>query len=138
MKGLGVESGARKEHPDGRMRGTIPMDIRTKRIYDDPEPGDGTRILVDRLWPRGVSKADAQLVAWMREIAPSDELRQWYDHDPDRWEAFRAHYRAELDDHEEAVDELLDHAEDGPVTLLYAATDRERNNAVVLREYLMD
>jgi uncharacterized protein YeaO (DUF488 family) len=114
------------------------MTIRTKRIYEEPDPADGTRVLVDRLWPRGVSKEEAQLDAWLESIAPSDELREWFDHDPDRWDEFRGRYRAELDEKHEPVERLLDYASTGPLTLLYATTDREHNNAVVLREYLED
>jgi len=114
------------------------MSIRTKRVYDDPEPADGIRVLVDRLWPRGVSKEEAQLDEWIREIAPSNELRKWFDHDSDRWTLFRTAYRAELDARSEPVNRLLELAESGTLTLLYAAADREHNNAVVLREYLLE
>lgn len=109
--------------------------VRTKRAYDDPAPEDGTRVLVDRLWPRGVSKEEARLDDWLREVAPSDDLREWFDHDPERWPAFRRRYRAELDGNE-AVETLLSHAREGTLTLVYAASDREHNNAVVLRDYL--
>jgi uncharacterized protein YeaO (DUF488 family) len=112
------------------------MDIRTKRIYDDPEPGDGTRVLVDRLWPRGVSKDDAQLDAWVKSVAPSTELREWYDHDTERWDQFRERYRSELEETEDGIDQLLEFASSGTLTLLYAAKDREHNNAVVLNQYL--
>jgi uncharacterized protein YeaO (DUF488 family) len=112
------------------------MDIRTKRIYDDPEPGDGTRVLVDRLWPRGVSKDDAQLDACVKSVAPSIELREWYDHDVERWDQFRERYRAELDEMEDEIDQLLEFASSGTLTVLYAAKDREHNNAVVLKRYL--
>ncbi|ELZ00260.1 DUF488 domain-containing protein [Natrialba aegyptia] len=111
------------------------MEITTKRIYDDPD-NDGARVLVDRLWPRGVSKEEAQLDAWIKEVAPSDELRTWYDHDPDRWTEFKERYVSELKEKDDAVGRVLDVAKDDQLTLLYAATDRERNNAVVLREYL--
>lgn len=120
------------------LTGTRRMTIRTKRIYEDPDPADGTRVLVDRLWPRGVSKEEAQLDAWLKSVAPSDELREWFDHDPDRWDEFRDRYRAELDETHEPVERLLEYASTGPLTLLYATTDREHNNAVVLREYLED
>lgn len=114
------------------------MPVRTKRVYEDPEPDDGTRVLVDRLWPRGVSKEVAQLDDWLKEIAPSDELREWFDHDPDRWEAFSERYRSELDDRPELVEELLEHARSGTLTLLYAAADEEHNNAEVLADYLTE
>lgn len=114
------------------------MPVRTKRIYEAPEPEDGTRILVDRLWPRGVSKEEAQLEDWMKDIAPSDELREWFDHDPDRWDEFRERYRDELDDRPERVQDLLEYARSGTLTLLYAATDKEHNNADVLADYLVE
>lgn len=113
------------------------MEVTTKRIYDEPGE-DGVRVLVDRLWPRGVSKEDADLDAWITEVAPSDELRTWFDHDPDRWKAFRDRYREELKERDKAVGRLLTFAEDDQLTLLYAATDREHNNAVVLKEFLKD
>lgn len=111
------------------------MEIRTKRIYDDPGD-DGTRVLVDRLWPRGVSKKEAQLDAWIREAAPSDELRTWYDHEPERWPQFRERYLMELRKRDDAVKRVLNAACGDRLTLLYAASDRERNNAVVLAEHL--
>ncbi len=111
------------------------MKIITKRIYDDPD-NDTTRVLVDRLWPRGVSKEEAQLDAWIKEVAPSDGLRTWYDHDPDRWTEFKERYVSELEQKDDAVERVLDVAKDDQLTLLYAATDRDHNNAVVLREYL--
>ncbi|MFC6987661.1 DUF488 domain-containing protein [Haloplanus sp. GCM10025708] len=111
------------------------MKITTKRIYDDPD-NNATRVLVDRLWPRGVSKEEAQLDAWIKEVAPSDGLRTWYDHDPDRWTEFTERYISELEEEDDAVERVLDVAKDDRLTLLYAATDRDHNNAVVLREYL--
>ncbi|EMA54476.1 DUF488 domain-containing protein [Halococcus thailandensis] len=111
------------------------MPIQTKRIYEEPDPEDGTRVLVDRLWPRGVSKEDAALDRWAKDAAPSDELRNWFDHDPERWDEFKERYRDELSDRD-VVDELRELADGGTVTLLYAATDREHNNAVVLRDVL--
>jgi uncharacterized protein YeaO (DUF488 family) len=86
------------------------MSVRTKRIYDDLDPEDGTRVLVDRLWPRGVSKEEAHLDDWMKDIAPSDELREWFDHEPVRWNEFRKRYRSELDDRPDQVDRLLESA----------------------------
>ena len=110
-----------------------------KRIYEQPQSSDGQRILVDRLWPRGISKAEAALDHWMQEIAPSSELRTWWDHDPKRFEEFAQRYEEELadDDHAEDVTELIDliHRHDR-VTLLYAAKDEDNNQAVVLRDYL--
>lgn len=107
-----------------------------KRAYDAPAPGDGMRILVDRLWPRGVSKASARIDLWLKEIAPSTELRKWFGHDPAKWPGFRGRYFRELDENREAVERLLALARRGKVTLVYGAKDRERNDAVALREYL--
>lgn len=114
------------------------MEIRVRRIHDPPESGDGMRVLVDRLWPRGIRKADAALDAWLPELAPSTELRKWYGHDPQRWASFQAHYRRELSEATVALDDLLARAGKGPLTLLFAARDQERNNAVVLARVLRD
>ena len=111
--------------------------IRLKRIYDPVEPEDGQRILVERLWPRGMRKADAALDDWIREVAPSSELRKWYGHDPGKWEAFRERYLAELGDRPELLADLRERARAAPLTLLYAARDRQRNSAVVLKEALV-
>ena len=110
--------------------------IKIKRIYDPPAPGDGRRILVDRLWPRGLSKDEARLDEWLKEIAPSDDLRKWFGHDPDRWEEFRKRYREELNSHGELLKLLRTEGGKGTVTLLFAAKDADRNNAVVLKEML--
>ena len=111
---------------------------RLRRIYDTPPADDGLRVLVDRLWPRGLRKADAEVDVWAREIAPSAELRRWFAHDPARWTEFRARYRDELSRQSEALDGLLAECRKGPVTLLYAARDTEHNQAVVLREVLRE
>ncbi len=108
-----------------------------KRAYDPPSPRDGTRVLVDRLWPRGVKKADAHIMQWMKEIAPSNELRKWFGHDPERWEEFRRRYKAELAGKREVVGELRELARQGPLTLVYSAHDEAHNQAVVLREMLL-
>ena len=110
--------------------------LKAKRVYDPPLASDGFRVLVDRLWPRGLSKETAQVDLWMREIAPSTALRAWFAHDPDKWPAFAVRYRAELASRQAHLDELLRRARGGGVTLLYSARDKERNNAVVLLEYL--
>jgi uncharacterized protein YeaO (DUF488 family) len=110
--------------------------IRIKRIYDPPEPDDGRRLLVDRLWPRGVAREAARLDGWLKELAPSDELRKWFGHDPARWDEFRARYRSELQAQTELLTELRATAKKGAVTLLYAAKDTKHNNAVVLKELL--
>ena len=107
--------------------------IKVKRIYDPPEPDDGFRVLVDRLWPRGIRKDQCDL--WLKEAAPSSELRRWYDHEPAKWAEFCQRYRAELHEHPDAVALLRDKAR-GTVTLLYAARERERNNAVALKALL--
>ncbi|KAA8816760.1 DUF488 domain-containing protein [Bifidobacterium rousetti] len=113
--------------------------IDIKRIYDGPDAQDGYRILVDRLWPRGMTKERATLDLWMKDIAPSTDLRKWFGHDPARFTDFANRYRAELDANEETVDELrriiLTH---GKVTLLYAAKDPDINHAAVLRDYMND
>jgi uncharacterized protein YeaO (DUF488 family) len=110
--------------------------VRAKRIYDDPDPEDGYRVLIDHIWPRGVSRECARLDAWAKELAPSGELRKWFGHSPSRFGEFRTRYRRELRAHAEQLDELRRRATRGPVTILYAARDREHNNAVVLAELL--
>ncbi len=110
--------------------------LKLKRAYDPPAAGDGKRILIDRLWPRGVKKADAAIDEWMKEIAPSAALRKWFGHDPARWPEFHRRYRKELDRHSEQLDRLRALARQGPVTLVYAARDEAHNDAVVLKEVL--
>ena len=110
--------------------------IRIKRIYDPPAPEDGRRVLVDRLWPRGLAKEAARIDEWLKEIAPSDALRTWFGHDPARWEEFRKRYREELGGHGEALERLRAETKRGTVTLLFAAKDSAHNNAVVLEELL--
>lgn len=114
----------------------MPLDVRTKRAYDPPEPSDGYRVLIDRVWPRGVKRTDLKLDEWARELAPSAELRRWFGHDPDRFDAFRERYRAELASHRETLAELRRRAREAPLTILYGARDREHNNAIVLAELL--
>ena len=109
-------------------------DIHVKRIYEAPEHQDGYRVLIDRVWPRGVSRKRAQIDEWARELAPSDALRRWFGHDPDRFEEFRSRYRGELKGQRERVAELRRRAKTGPLTIIYSARDREHNNAVVLAE----
>jgi len=110
--------------------------IHIKRVYDPVEPTDGTRILVDRLWPRGLKKTALAFDRWQKELAPSDTLRRWYHHDPGKWEQFRQRYLAELEARPAAWGSLIQAAR-GPLTLLYSAHDSEHNNAVVLREFLL-
>jgi uncharacterized protein YeaO (DUF488 family) len=108
--------------------------IRLKRAYEQPVPADGTRILIDRLWPRGVTKAAAALDQWVKDIAPSTALRKWFGHDPARWEEFRSRYIAEIREHPDALRNLRDQARQGPITLVYSAHDEAHNDAVVLRD----
>ena len=117
------------------MREAAP-DIRVKRIYDPPERKDGARVLVDRLWPRGARKEEAKLTLWLKDIAPSDDLRRWFGHDPARFTEFSRRYRAELGANKDVVSRMEDLLKAGPVTLLYAAHDEQHNNARVLADYL--
>jgi uncharacterized protein YeaO (DUF488 family) len=110
--------------------------VRLKRVYQTPEPSDGTRILVDRLWPRGLSKARAKLDLWLKEIAPSTELRKWFGHEPQKWSDFRRRYKSELKGHAEQLAVIKNKAAEDAVTLLFAARDQEHNEAVVLKELL--
>src|SRR5437660_1767328 len=114
------------------------LDVRIKRIYHPPESGDGYRVLIDYVWPRGVSRERAKLDEWARDLAPSDELRKWFDHVPERFDRFRARYREELAGHADQVEALRARPSTGPLTIVYAARDREHNNAVVLEELLRD
>lgn len=111
--------------------------IRLKRAYDRPSREDGPRILVDRLWPRGVSKAEAEIDDWLRDLAPSTGLRKWFGHDPERWQEFKRRYAKELRQHSEAVAQLRKLARREPVTLVYSARDEVHNDAVVLRDVLL-
>ena len=111
--------------------------IRIKRAYEPPAPEDGTRILIDRLWPRGVKKETLALSQWNKELSPSTELRQWFGHDPALWLEFRQRYAAELQPHAELFDALRALARQGTITLVYGAHDETHNNAVALREFLL-
>jgi len=110
--------------------------VRVKRIYDAAEDGDGYRVLIDHVWPRGVTRERAALDDWAKELAPSSELRKWFGHVPERFPTFRSRYLQELEGHRERIDELHRHANAGPLTILFAARDREHNNAVVLAEMI--
>ena len=108
--------------------------LQTKRIYEKPAESDGRRVLVDRLWPRGIAKEDAKIDRWLKEVAPSNELRNWFGHDPDKWAEFKKRYFKELAQHKDVLHELLER--DGTLTLVYAAKDETHNNAVALKAYL--
>jgi uncharacterized protein YeaO (DUF488 family) len=112
------------------------MDIQLKRAYEPPEKADGARMLVERLWPRGLTKAKAAIDEWLKEIAPSQGLRKWYSHDPEKWPEFRRRYLAELKKNAGEVERLRARVKGGTVTFVYAAKDEQRNSAVVLKEHL--
>jgi uncharacterized protein YeaO (DUF488 family) len=114
------------------------IDVRAKRIYDAAEPDDGYRVLIDHVWPRGVSRERADLDEWARDLAPSDDLRKWFAHIPDRFDEFRTRYRRELSVHGESVEALRRRARKERVTIVYAARDQEHNNAVVLTELMRE
>lgn len=111
--------------------------IRIKRAYDPPTRDDGARVLIDRLWPRGVKKENLALDQWAKELAPSTELRQWFGHDPALWEEFRRRYAAELRPHADLLESLRALARKGPITLVYGAHDEAHNNAVAMRGFLL-
>jgi uncharacterized protein YeaO (DUF488 family) len=110
--------------------------IKIKRVYDPPEPGDGKRILIDRLWPRGLKKEDLKMDEWLKEIAPSDKLRKWFSHDPEKYQEFKKRYAKELEDKSGIVVRIKAEAKKRTVTILFSAKDTEHNNAAVLRELL--
>ena len=112
------------------------MKIKIKRVYDSPEKDDGFRILVDRLWPRGLTKEKAAADLWLKEMAPTTELRKWFAHDPEKWNDFIKKYRAEIRANPEALAIIKEKMKEGPVTLLYGARDKEHNEANVLLQYL--
>ena len=112
------------------------MSIQMKRVYERPADNDGSRILVDRLWPRGLSKEKAQVDLWLKEIAPSTELRQWFGHEPKKWKGFRGRYETELRHNGELVEMLKTKAKEGTITLLYGARDEKHNEALVLKQFL--
>jgi uncharacterized protein YeaO (DUF488 family) len=118
------------------MQVTVKPEFRLKRVYDPPSSADGVRVLVDRLWPRGLRKADAAIDRWLKDIAPSAELRRWFGHDPSRWDEFQRLYRHELSTHADLLDELRELARHGVVTLVYSARDERHNDAVVLHDVL--
>ena len=110
--------------------------LKTKRVYEPAEPSDGARFLVDRLWPRGIKKEKLEMEAWLKDVAPSPDLRKWFGHDPAKWQEFQGRYRAELGANLEAWKPLLEAAKQGDVTLLYSARDTEHNSALLLKAFL--
>ena len=118
---------------------TQPLAVALKRVYDEPAASDGTRVLVERLWPRGISKERAHIDLWLKDVAPSAELRQWFHHDPQKFPAFRRRYEAELKSEaaQQALTKLRDIAKQGQLTLVFAAHDAAYSNAVVLRDLLL-
>jgi uncharacterized protein YeaO (DUF488 family) len=112
------------------------MAIQVRRAYDPPGRGDGYRVLVDRVWPRGVSKDALKLDEWQKEIAPSTRLRKWFGHDPERWKGFQERYFAELEENQDSIQELVKRARSGRITLVYGARDPDHNQAVALSTYL--
>lgn len=110
--------------------------IQLKRVYDRPAPNDGTRFLIERLWPRGVKKASLRIDAWLKDAGPSHELRKWFSHDPKKWDEFRRRYFSELDHDREAWAPILKAAQQETVTLLFSSHDTEHNNAVALKQYV--
>jgi len=130
-----------KQHASGALtthRASRSPVIKTKRVYDSPSPEDGFRILIDRLWPRGLSKETANVDLWLKDLAPSTALRTWFQHDPTRWQEFQNRYAQELTRHSEAINELRVYAQQGPVTLLYAAQNPDYNNAVAFKAYVYE
>lgn len=110
--------------------------VKVKRVYDPASPGDGRRILVDRLWPRGIRKEDAAIDEWLKDIAPSNELRKWYSHDPAKWGEFRKRYKAELKDKAGVIERLRQESKKRTVTFLYSSKETKLNNAVALKEFI--
>jgi len=112
------------------------MKVKIKRVYAQPQKSDGTRILVDRLWPRGLTKEKAQVDLWLKEVAPSTELRKWFSHDPEKWTEFQTRYKAELKNHHQQLEFLKKESAKGIVTLLYGTKDEQHNEAIVLQQLL--
>ena len=110
--------------------------VSLKRVYEEPAKSDGFRILVERLWPRGLSKEKASVDLWLKDVGPSTELRKWYSHDVEKWPEFKKRYTRELKDKKDLLDEIKQHTQKGNVTFVYAAHDKEHNSALVLKEYL--
>jgi uncharacterized protein YeaO (DUF488 family) len=120
------------------MKSKIPTsNVMLKRAYEPPATGDGTRILIDRLWPRGITKERAAIHQWMKAISPSTELRKWFGHDPARWDEFRRRYAQEVHKNSDLLEQLRSLARQGPITLVYSARDEKHNDAVELRELIL-
>ncbi len=118
------------------MTGEKKTEIRLSRAYEPPGPDDGCRVLIDRIWPRGVHKDELRLDAWLKELAPSTALRKWFNHEPDKWDRFKERYFAELDGQPEAVGPASRLCREGTVTLVFGSKERRYNNAVALKTYL--
>jgi uncharacterized protein YeaO (DUF488 family) len=112
------------------------MEVQMKRVYEKPNASDGNRILIDRLWPRGLTKEKAKVDVWLKDVAPSTELRRWFGHDPSKWNEFKKRYHGELKDNNVTVGELVKQVKKGKTTLVYGTKDEEHNDAVVIKEYL--
>lgn len=112
------------------------MQIQVERAYEKSGDGEGFRVLVDRIWPRGINKDELQLDIWLKEVAPSTELRKWFGHDPEKWDEFKRRYFVELDGHKQLLANLLSRVKNGRLTLIYGAKDEQHNNAVALKTYL--
>jgi uncharacterized protein YeaO (DUF488 family) len=132
--GILVKDAAAYGGPDGEL--AAPMSINLKRAYDQVAETDGYRVLVDRIWPRGIAKDDLRIDAWLKDVAPSAGLRKWFRHDPAKWDEFKRRYAGELEQHSDALEQLMKIARTGRVTLVFSARDTEHNNAVVLKEHL--
>ena len=115
-----------------------PRNVHIKRAYEAPAPADGARVMIDRLWPRGVKKEALALTEWDKDLSPSDELRHWFNHEPERWDEFRRRYAAELRQHVDRFESLRERARQGTLTLVYAAHNEQVNNAVAMREFLLN
>ena len=139
-KGGVVRSGsATLDPPNALNHQTAPEDVMTislKRAYETPSPSDGCRILVERLWPRGLSKQDASIDFWSKDTAPSPELRRWFNHDPEKWPQFKRRYFDELQARPDALEPILERLRQGPVTFVFASRETRYNNAVALKEYV--
>jgi len=120
----------------GRKRTQFNMNIKFKRVYEDAQKNDGSRILVDRLWPRGIKKEKAKINFWAKDVAPSNDLRKWYNHVPSKWEEFKTRYFKELDHNEKALTELLKNCDTEIVTFVFSSKEMQLNNATALKEYL--